>query len=55
VINLFNLPWYTRVESSSFGGARFAQVTTQSTYSRFAQLTLPIRFQSAVWRSVPHH
>jgi hypothetical protein len=55
VINLFNLPWYTRVASSSFGGATFAQVTTQSTYSRFAQLTLPIRFQSAVWRSVPHH
>jgi hypothetical protein len=44
VINLFNAPWYTRMASSSFGSATFAQVTTQGNYSRFAQLTLRLRF-----------
>jgi len=44
VINLFNAPWYTRMASSSFGNATFAQVTTQGNYSRFAQFTLRIRF-----------
>jgi trimeric autotransporter adhesin len=40
VINLFNAPWYTRMASSSFGNANFAQVTTQGNYSRFAQITV---------------
>ena len=40
VINLFNTPWYTRMASSSFGNANFAQVTTQGNYSRFAQITV---------------
>jgi hypothetical protein len=44
VINLFNAPWYTRMASSSFGNANFAQVTTQGNYSRFAQFTLRLRF-----------
>src|SRR5689334_1728101 len=44
VINLFNAPWYTRMASSSFGNATFAQVTTQGNYSRFAQFTLRVRF-----------
>ena len=44
VINLFNAPWYTRMASSSFGNANFAQVTTQGNYSRFAQITVRFRF-----------
>ncbi len=44
IINLFNAPWYTRMASSSFGNANFAQVTTQGNYSRFAQLTARFRF-----------
>jgi hypothetical protein len=44
VINLFNTPWYTRMASSSFGNASFAQVTTQGNYSRFAQFTARLRF-----------
>jgi hypothetical protein len=40
VINLFNTPWYTRMASSTFGSATFAQVTTQGNYSRFAQVTV---------------
>jgi hypothetical protein len=40
VINLLNTPWYTRMASSSFGNANFAQVTTQGNYSRFAQVTV---------------
>jgi hypothetical protein len=44
VINLLNAPWYTRMASSSVGNANFAQVTTQGNYSRFAQMTLRVRF-----------
>jgi trimeric autotransporter adhesin len=40
VMNVFDTPWYTRMASSSFGNANFAQVTTQANYSRFAQFTL---------------
>ena len=40
VINLLNTPWYSRMASSSFGNANFAQVTTQANYSRFSQLTV---------------
>ena len=40
VINVFNTPWYTRLASSNFGNANFAQVTTQANYSRFAQITV---------------
>ena len=40
VINLLNTPWYTRMASSTFGSANFAQVTTQGNYSRFAQVTV---------------
>ena len=50
VINLLNAPWYTRMASSSFGSATFAQVTTQANYSRFAQFTLRSRLDALpVW------
>jgi trimeric autotransporter adhesin len=43
VINVFDTPWFTRMASSSFGNANFAQVTTQANYSRFSQIT--VRFE----------